>query len=67
MIIRDNFCQFFTKTYVMTPYLNRLIASAQMRGHNIWFQMEIRKIIICQLSLNTLLILSAELMVCVHK
>ena len=24
MITRDNFCQFCTKTYVVTPHLNRL-------------------------------------------
>ena len=24
MIIRDNFCKFFNKTYVVTPHLNRL-------------------------------------------
>ena len=45
MIIRHNFCQFCTKTYVMTPHLNRLEETVQMRGHNIWFQREIRKII----------------------
>ena len=45
MIIRDNFCQFCTKTYVVTPHLHRLDETVQMRGHNIWFQTEIRKII----------------------
>ena len=51
VIIRDNFCQFYSKTYVV----NRLIEMVQMRGHNIWFQWEIRKII-PQLSSNTPLV-----------
>ena len=38
VIIRDNFCQFYIKTYVVTPHLNRLIETVQMRGHNIGFQ-----------------------------
>ena len=38
MIIRDNFCQFCTKTYVVTSHLNRLNETVQMRGHNILFQ-----------------------------
>ena len=46
MIIRDNFCEFCIKTYVVTPHLNRLDETIQMRGHNIWFRREIRKIII---------------------
>ena len=37
MIIRDNFCLFCIKTYVVTPHLNLLIETVQMRGHNIWF------------------------------
>ena len=36
----------------MTPHLNRLVETVQMRGHNVQFQCEIRKII-PQLSLNT--------------
>ena len=55
MIIKDNFCQFCIKTYVVTPHLNRLNETVHMRGHNIWIQREIRKII-PQLSSNTLLI-----------
>ena len=35
VIIRDNFCQFCTKTYVVTTHLNRLDETVQMRGHNI--------------------------------
>ena len=31
--------------YVVTPHLNRLFETVQMRGHNIWFHLEIRKII----------------------
>ena len=34
--------------YVVTPHLNRLIETIQMRGNNIWFQLEIK--IIPQLS-----------------
>ena len=34
VIIRDNFCYFNTKTYVVTPHLNRLVKMVQMRGHN---------------------------------
>ena len=37
VIIRDNFCLFCIKTYVVTPHLNRLDKTVQMRGHNIWF------------------------------
>ena len=36
-IIRDNFCLFCIKTYVVTPHLNCLDETIQMRGHNIWF------------------------------
>ena len=35
VIIRDNFCQFYIKSYVVTPHLNRLDEMVQMRGHNI--------------------------------
>ena len=45
IMIRDNFCPLCIKTYVVTPRLNRLIEMVQMRGHNIWFQREVRKII----------------------
>ena len=37
VIIRDNFCYFCIKAYVVTPHLNRLDETVQMRGHNIWF------------------------------
>ena len=37
VIIRDNVCQFCMKPYVVTPHLNRLDETVQMRGHNIWF------------------------------
>ena len=33
MIIRDNFCKFYIKTYVVTSHLNRLVETVQMRGH----------------------------------
>ena len=29
----------------MTPHLNRLVETVQMRGHNIWFRAELTKII----------------------
>ena len=38
MIIRDNFNQFCIKSYNVTPNLNRLVETVQMRGHNIWLQ-----------------------------
>ena len=46
MIIIDNFCQFWMKSYVVTSHLNRLGETVQMRGHNIWFRWEIKRIII---------------------
>ena len=33
--IRDDFCQFCTKTHVVTPYLNPLDGTVQMSGNNI--------------------------------
>ena len=36
VIMRDNFW-YCIKTYVVTPHLNRLNQTVQMRGHNIWF------------------------------
>ena len=38
LIIRDNFCLFCIKKYVVTSHLNRLDETIQMRGHNIWFR-----------------------------
>ena len=38
VIIEANFCQFCTKTYVVTPHLNRLDETVQIRSHNIQFQ-----------------------------
>ena len=38
MIIRDKFCKFFVKKYVVTPHLNRLVETVRMSGHNIKFQ-----------------------------
>ena len=35
MIVRDNFCQFCLKTYVVIPHLNCLKGTVQMRGHKI--------------------------------
>ena len=36
VIIRDNFCLFCIKPYVVTSHLNRLSKMVQMRGYNIW-------------------------------
>ena len=38
VISRDNFCLFCIKLYIVTPHLNRLDETVQMRGHNIWFR-----------------------------
>ena len=46
MISRDNFCQFCIKPFAVTPHPNRVDETIQMRGHNIRFRREIRKIII---------------------
>ena len=45
MIIKDNFSYFSSKPYVVTPHLNRLVETVQMRGHNICFYAELTKII----------------------
>ena len=44
-VFDDNFSYFSPKLYVVTPHLNRLIETVQMRGHNIWFHAELTKII----------------------
>ena len=49
MIIRDIFCSFCMKTYLLTPHLISLNQTVQMRGHNVWFRLEKEK-----LSSNTL-------------
>ena len=36
MIIRDIFCKFCIKTYIVTPHLNRLSEMVQMMVHNIY-------------------------------
>ena len=35
MIFKENFCWVCIETYVVTPHLNRLDETVQMRGHNI--------------------------------
>ena len=35
---------FSSKPYVVTPHLNRLVTTVQMRGHNIWFYAELTKL-----------------------
>ena len=44
-VFDDNFSYFSPKLYVVTPHLNRLIETVQMRGHNICFDAELTKII----------------------
>ena len=39
------FFYFVSKPHVVTPHLNRLIETVQMRGHNICFNAELTKII----------------------
>ena len=36
MIIEGYFSYFSLKLYVVTPHLNRLVETVQMRGHNIF-------------------------------
>ena len=43
MIIGDNFSYFSLKPYVVTPHLNRLDETVQMRGHDIRFYAELTK------------------------
>ena len=42
MIIEDNFSYFSLKPYVVTPHLNRLDETVQMRGHSICFLAELK-------------------------
>ena len=39
----DYFSYFTSKSYVVTPHLNRLDETVQMRGHNICFHTELTK------------------------
>ena len=45
MIIEDNFSYFSLKPYIVTPHLNHLDETVQMRGHNLCFYAELTKII----------------------
>ena len=40
MIIRDKFSYFSFKPYVVILYLNHLVKTVQIRGHNIWFYVQ---------------------------
>ena len=42
-VFDDIFSYFSSKPYVVTPHLNRLIETVQMRGHNICFYAELTK------------------------
>ena len=55
VIIRDNFCQFSTITFIMTPHLNRLNETVQMRVTTYSFEEKYKKIT-PQLSSNAPLI-----------
>ena len=44
-IFDDNFAYFSSKPYIVTPHLNRLVETVQMRGHNVCFYEELIKII----------------------
>ena len=44
LVFDDNFV-FLSKSYDVTPHLNRLGETFQMRGHNIYFYAELTKII----------------------
>ena len=44
-IFDDNFSYFSSEPYVVTPHLNGLDETVQMRGHNIYFYEELTKII----------------------
>ena len=44
MITEDNFSYFSLKLYVVTPHLNRLNETVQMRGHKVCFYTELTKI-----------------------
>ena len=37
-VFNDNFSYFSSKSYVVTPYLNGLVETVQMRGYNICFR-----------------------------
>ena len=39
-VFEDIFSYFSSKPYVVTPYLNRLVETVQMRGHDICFFMQ---------------------------
>ena len=45
MIIKGYFFLFLIKPYVVTPHLNRLNETVQMRGQNICFYAELTKIV----------------------
>ena len=44
-VFDDNFSYLSSKPYDVTPHLNRLVETVQMRGHNICFYAELTKTI----------------------
>ena len=55
MIIEEQFSYFSLKPYVVTPHLNRLVETVQIRGHNICFCAELTKIIPDYLQMHPLI------------
>ena len=45
-VFDDNFSYFSWKPYAVTPHLNCLVETVQMRGHNICFNAELTEIIL---------------------
>ena len=43
MIIQVNFSYFSMKPYVVTPHLNHLVETVQIRGHNMFLITRIKK------------------------
>ena len=43
-LMDDDFSYFSSKPYVLTPHLNRLTETVQMRGHNICFYEHLQKL-----------------------
>ena len=42
-VVDDNFSYFSSKPYAVTPHLNRLNETVQLRGHNLCFYAELKK------------------------
>ena len=62
-VFDDNLSSNSSKPFVVTPHLNRLDETVQMRGHNMWYYAELMKIIP---NYHQILLLSRALGVPVH-